>query len=103
MVQGQFLHTDPYEPTDTKGNLFPDIITSNVNLTEQFNPLINVSFELKNSFNVMELNDQIRNLLISMNLCSIKSMIQLSNLDLNDVIAFFHAKIYETLIFKIRS
>jgi cell surface protein SprA len=40
-------------PTDTKGNLFPDIITSNVNLTEQFNPLINVSFELKNSFNVM--------------------------------------------------
>lgn len=40
-------------PTDTKGNLFPEIITSNVNLTEQFNPLINVSFELKNSFNVM--------------------------------------------------
>jgi cell surface protein SprA len=40
-------------PTDTKGNLFSEIITSNVNLTEQFNPLINVSFELKNSFNVM--------------------------------------------------
>jgi cell surface protein SprA len=40
-------------PTDTNGNLFPDVITSNVNLTEQFNPLINVSFELKNSFNVM--------------------------------------------------
>ena len=40
-------------PTDTNGNLFPEVITSNVNLTEQFNPLINVSFELKNSFNVM--------------------------------------------------
>jgi cell surface protein SprA len=40
-------------PTDTNGNLFPEIITSNVNLTEQFNPLINVNFELKNSFNIM--------------------------------------------------
>lgn len=40
-------------PTDANGNLFPDIITSNVNLTEQFNPLINVNFELKNSFNIM--------------------------------------------------
>ncbi|NHM02242.1 T9SS outer membrane translocon Sov/SprA [Flavobacterium difficile] len=40
-------------PTDTNGNFFPDIITSNVNLTEQFNPLININFELKNSFNIM--------------------------------------------------
>lgn len=40
-------------PTDTNGNYFPDIITSNVNLTEQFNPLINVNFELKNSLNIM--------------------------------------------------
>ncbi len=40
-------------PTDTNGNLFPDIITSNVNLTEQFNPLFNVNFELKNSLNIM--------------------------------------------------
>ena len=40
-------------PTDTDGNLFPDIITSNVNLTEQFNPLLNVNFELKNSLNIM--------------------------------------------------
>ncbi len=40
-------------PTDTDGNLFPDIITSNVNLTEQFNPLFNVNFELKNSLNIM--------------------------------------------------
>ena len=43
-------------------------------------------------FNTMELNEQIRNSLISMNLCSIKSMIQLSNLDLSDVIAFFSRK-----------
>jgi cell surface protein SprA len=40
-------------PVDTKGNLFPDVITSNVNLTEQFNPLININFELKNSLNIM--------------------------------------------------
>jgi len=40
-------------PTDTNGNFFPDIITSNVNLTEQFNPLFNVNFELKNSLNIM--------------------------------------------------
>ncbi|MES2863674.1 MAG: cell surface protein SprA [Bacteroidota bacterium] len=39
--------------TDTNGNFFPDIITSNVNLTEQFNPLFNVNFELKNSLNIM--------------------------------------------------
>lgn len=39
--------------TDTNGNIFPDIITSNVNLTEQFNPLFNVNFELKNSLNIM--------------------------------------------------
>ena len=39
--------------TDTNGNIFPDIITSNVNLTEQFNPLININFELKNSLNIM--------------------------------------------------
>lgn len=40
-------------PIDTNGNLFPDVITSNVNLNEQFNPLINVNFELKNSLNIM--------------------------------------------------
>ena len=51
----------------------------------------------------LTVNEQIKNLLISMNLCSIKIMIQVSNLDLNDVIAFFHAKIYETLIFKRQS
>ncbi len=39
--------------TDTNGNLFPDVITSNVNLIEQFNPLVNVNFELKNSLNIM--------------------------------------------------
>ena len=40
-------------PKDTNGNFFPDVITSNVNLTEQFNPLININFELKNSLNIM--------------------------------------------------
>jgi len=38
---------------DQNDNIFADIITSNVNLTEQFNPLVNINFELKNSFNIM--------------------------------------------------
>ena len=38
---------------DQNDNIFADVITSNVNLTEQFNPLININFELKNSFNIM--------------------------------------------------
>lgn len=38
---------------DQNDNIYADIITSNVNLTEQFNPLININFELKNSFNIM--------------------------------------------------
>jgi cell surface protein SprA len=40
-------------PTDTNGNIYADIITSNINLTEQFNPLARIEFELKNSFNIM--------------------------------------------------
>ena len=48
-----------------------------------------MSPEIENLLNVMQLNDQIREPLISINLCSIKSMIQMSNLDLNDVIASF--------------
>lgn len=41
------------EVRDQNDNIFADVITSNVNLTEQFNPLINVNFELKNSLNIM--------------------------------------------------
>ena len=37
---------------DANGNFFPSDIISNVNLTEQFNPLMRVEFEMKNSFNV---------------------------------------------------
>ncbi|HEX8270085.1 MAG TPA: cell surface protein SprA [Flavobacterium sp.] len=36
--------------TDTGGNFFNKTIISNINLVEQFNPLIRVDFELKNSF-----------------------------------------------------
>jgi cell surface protein SprA len=41
------------EDRDKNDNIYADIITSNVNLTEQFNPLFNVNFELKNSLNIM--------------------------------------------------
>ena len=80
-----------------------DSESSKTKLSSKFGGLLICLLELKDLFNAMELNEQIRNLLISMNLCSIKSMIQLSNLDLSDVIAFFHAKIYETPIFKRQS
>jgi cell surface protein SprA len=36
--------------TDTGGNFLNKMVISNVNLVEQFNPLIRVDFELKNSF-----------------------------------------------------
>jgi len=41
------------EERDQKGNIYADYITSNVNLTEQFNPLARFDFELKNSLNIM--------------------------------------------------
>lgn len=41
------------EVKDTNGNIYPEIITSNVNLTEQFNPLGRVDFEFKNSLKIL--------------------------------------------------
>ena len=38
---------------DTGGNLFNKVLISNVNLVEQFNPLIRVDFEMKNSIKVL--------------------------------------------------
>lgn len=37
---------------DAAGNYQPQTIVSNVNLVEQFNPLIGIDFEMKNSFNI---------------------------------------------------
>lgn len=41
------------EVRDQNDNIFADIITSNVNLTEQFNPLARFDFELKNSLKIL--------------------------------------------------
>jgi cell surface protein SprA len=38
---------------DTGGNLFNKTIMSNINLVEQFNPLVKVDFELKNSIKIL--------------------------------------------------
>lgn len=38
---------------DTGGNFYSKTIISNVNLVEQFNPLVRVDFEMKNSFKVL--------------------------------------------------
>lgn len=41
------------EVRDKNDNIYADIITSNVNLTEQFNPLARFDFELKNSLKIL--------------------------------------------------
>ncbi|CAM4432053.1 T9SS outer membrane translocon Sov/SprA [Flavobacterium terrigena] len=41
------------EVRDQNDNIYADIITSNVNLTEQFNPLARFDFELKNSLKIL--------------------------------------------------
>ncbi|WP_370277494.1 cell surface protein SprA [Flavobacterium sp. J27] len=40
-------------PTDANGNFYASTIISNVNLTEQFNPLLRVDFEMKNSIKIL--------------------------------------------------
>ena len=40
-------------PLDANGNFFASKIISNVNLAEQFNPLVKVEFEMKNSIKVL--------------------------------------------------
>ena len=46
------LEYSPTNPTavDPSGNFIPKMIISNINLVEQFSPLIRVDFEMKNSF-----------------------------------------------------
>jgi cell surface protein SprA len=39
--------------TDTGGNFFTKTVISNVNLVEQFNPLMRVDFEMKNSLKIL--------------------------------------------------
>ncbi|WP_082084332.1 cell surface protein SprA [Flavobacterium sp. 316] len=40
-------------PVDANGNFYANTIISNVNLTEQFNPLMRVDFEMKNSIKIL--------------------------------------------------
>lgn len=40
-------------PVDANGNFYASTIVSNVNLTEQFNPLLRVDFEMKNSIKIL--------------------------------------------------
>jgi cell surface protein SprA len=45
--------TNPETDKDKSNNFFNETITSNVNLVEQFNPLIRMDFELQNSLKVL--------------------------------------------------
>jgi len=49
------LDFDPNNPTatDQAGNFKPKVFLTNVNLTEQFSPLIRVDFEMKNSIKIL--------------------------------------------------
>ncbi len=40
-------------PVDVNGNFYSNTIVSNVNLTEQFNPLMRIDFEMKNSIKIL--------------------------------------------------
>lgn len=40
-------------PVDANGNFYAEKIISNINLTEQFNPLMRVDFEMKNSIRIL--------------------------------------------------
>lgn len=41
------------EPKDVSGNYQPNVIIGNVNLTEQFSPLVRLDFEMKNSIKIL--------------------------------------------------
>jgi hypothetical protein len=59
---------------------------------------LDISSGIENLFEVMGLYNKSKQLIISMNPCSIKNMIQLSNLDLRAILEIcFHVKIYEIL------
>ena len=47
---------------------------------------------IESLFNAMDLSDNSKSLIIFMNLCKMKNMIQLSNLDLHDVSNLFSRK-----------
>jgi cell surface protein SprA len=51
--RSNFNYTDNPDGVDTSGNLLNKTIISNVNLVEQFNPLIKMDFELKNSLKIV--------------------------------------------------
>ncbi|PKB16186.1 cell surface protein SprA [Flavobacterium sp. 5] len=51
--RSNFNYTEKPGGKDDSGNFYSPIIMSNVTLVEQFNPLVRVDFELKNSFKVL--------------------------------------------------
>ena len=55
---------------------------------------------VENVFIAMDLNDSSRSLIVYMNLCTMKNMIKLSNLDVEDVSNLFsHKESYEWMTF----
>ena len=48
-----------------------------------------LSVGIESLFTAMDLSDSSKSLIISMNLCSMKSLIQICNLDINDVSNLF--------------
>jgi hypothetical protein len=71
-------------PTTTKSHEDSHSINSKLSAKASFWASPDISSGIKNLFEVMSLYNKSKTLIISMNLCSIKNMIQLSNLDLHD-------------------
>jgi hypothetical protein len=59
-----------------------------------------LSSGIENILIAIDLNDSFRSLIISMNLCNIKNMVQLSNLDLEDVSKLFSRKDLRDSVFQ---
>jgi hypothetical protein len=62
-----------------------------------------VSLGIEKLFNAMNLCDNSKSLIISMNLCNIKNMIHISNLELDELSSLFYAKTYGIQVYKTQS
>ncbi|MEW5674820.1 cell surface protein SprA [Flavobacterium enshiense] len=51
--RSNFEYQEGVDNPDSGGNFQPKTIVSNVNLVEQFNPLVRLDFEMKNSFKIL--------------------------------------------------
>ena len=64
-----YNRNNPFDPfnRDQNGNFLNELVINNMNLVEQFNPLVSVDFEMKNSLSILAEIKRDRNLSLSFN------------------------------------